>query len=98
MLFDRYGSFLKLTKSDWEEQKPYWNYEDIGIFLLTLSALSAILDLLAHLHLLARSERDHPGFYRRARLSAPARLFVHSKQPGRRVGSQVMKRVVRFLS
>src|SRR5580698_4767942 len=61
MLSDTRRSILKLTKSDWEEQKPYWSYEDIGLFSLILTALSAILDLLAHLHLLPRSERDHPG-------------------------------------
>ena len=61
MLFDRCEAFLKLTKSDWKEQKPYWSYEDIGIFSLVLTALSAILDLLTHLHLLPRSERAHPG-------------------------------------
>jgi hypothetical protein len=28
MLSDTCRSILKLTKSDWEEQKPYWSYED----------------------------------------------------------------------
>ena len=60
MLFDTCGPFLKLSKRDWEEQKP-WSYEDIGLFFLILTALSAILVRLAHLHLLPRSERDHPG-------------------------------------
>jgi hypothetical protein len=47
MLLDRCGSFLKLMRSDWEEQKPYWNYEDIGIFSANpLNPLSVISDSL----------------------------------------------------
>lgn len=62
MLFDRCESSLQPTKSGREGERPYWNYEDIGIFLLVLSALSTILELLARLHLFPRSELEHPGF------------------------------------
>ena len=62
MICDRCASFLLLIKGGWEEERPYWNYEDIGIFLLVLSALSVILELLACLHLFPRSDLEHPGF------------------------------------
>ena len=62
MLFKPRKSFLKLAERGWDGERPYWSYEDIGIFLLVLSALSALLDVLSSLHLLPRSQLAHPGF------------------------------------
>ena len=62
MLFNPCTSVLKLTERSWDGERPYWSYEDIGIFLLVLSALSALLDVLSYLHLLPRSQLAHPGF------------------------------------
>lgn len=62
MLFNPCKSVLKLTERSWDGERPYWSYEDIGIFLLVLSALSALLDVLSCLHLLPHSQLAHPGF------------------------------------
>jgi hypothetical protein len=42
--------------------KPYWNYEDIGIFFLVLVLLGSVLRLAVRFHLLPRSEIMNPGF------------------------------------
>ncbi len=41
--------------------KPYWNYEDIGIFFLVLVLIGLVLRLLVRFHLLARSGLSNPS-------------------------------------
>ena len=41
--------------------KPYWNFEDIGLFFLVLVLASVVLRLFVRFHLLARSELNNPG-------------------------------------
>ena len=41
--------------------KPYWNYEDIGIFFLVLVLMGFALRLLVRFHLLSRSELSNPS-------------------------------------
>jgi len=41
--------------------KPYWNYEDIGIFFLVLVLIGFVLRLLVRFHLLARSDLSNPS-------------------------------------
>jgi membrane protease YdiL (CAAX protease family) len=41
--------------------KPYWNYEDIGIFFLVLVLVGLVLRLLVRFHLLSRSELSNPS-------------------------------------
>ena len=60
MLFDRCALVFKLMRSDLEEEKPYWSYEDIGVFSLVLAALGPILHLFTRFHLLLRSELEKP--------------------------------------
>ena len=48
-------------KSGLRDEKPYWNYEDIGVFSLVLAVLGPILHLFVLLHLLSRSELEMPG-------------------------------------
>ena len=61
MRFDRCALVFKLMRSGWEEEKPYWSYEDIGVFSLVLAALGPILHLFTRFHLLSRSELENPG-------------------------------------
>jgi membrane protease YdiL (CAAX protease family) len=42
--------------------KPYWNYEDIGVFFLVLVLLGSVLRFLVRLRLVQRSELTHPSF------------------------------------
>ena len=41
--------------------KPYWNYEDVGVFFLVLVFVGFVLRLLVRFHLLARSELNNPS-------------------------------------
>lgn len=41
--------------------KPYWSYEDIGVFFLVLVLLGLILRLFVRFHLLSRSELTNPS-------------------------------------
>ncbi len=41
--------------------KPYWNFEDIGIFFLVLVLIGFVLRLLVRFHLLPRSELRNPS-------------------------------------
>jgi membrane protease YdiL (CAAX protease family) len=41
--------------------KPYWNYEDIGVFFLILVLIGFLLRLLVRFHVLARSELSNPS-------------------------------------
>ena len=50
------------TKNHLEHAKPYWNYEDIGVFFLVLVLLGSVLRFLVRLHLLPRSELTDPSF------------------------------------
>jgi membrane protease YdiL (CAAX protease family) len=61
MRFDPCVSIFKSMKSDLEDEKPYWSYEDIGVFSLVLAALGPILHLFTRVHLLSRSELENPG-------------------------------------
>jgi membrane protease YdiL (CAAX protease family) len=60
MRFDR-RAFVFESKSGLRDEKPYWSYEDIGVFSFVLTALGPVLQLFVHLHLLSRSELETPG-------------------------------------
>jgi len=45
-----------------DHAKPYWNYEDIGVFFLVLVLLGSVLRFLVRLRLLQRSELTDPSF------------------------------------
>jgi hypothetical protein len=45
-----------------EHPKPYWSYEDIGVFFLVLVLLGSVLRLFVRFHLLRRSELTNPSF------------------------------------
>jgi len=62
MRFDRCALVFKLMRSGLEEEKPYWSYEDIGVFSLLLAVLGPILHLFIRFHLLSRSELENPRF------------------------------------
>src|SRR6202040_2440023 len=61
MRFDRCAFVIKLMKSGLADEKPYWSYEDIGVFSLVLAVLGPILHLFTRFHLLSRSELENPG-------------------------------------
>jgi membrane protease YdiL (CAAX protease family) len=44
-----------------EHAKPYWSYEDIGVFFLILVLLGLVLRLFVRFHLLPRSEVTNPS-------------------------------------
>jgi membrane protease YdiL (CAAX protease family) len=46
---------------DLPNDKPYWNYEDIGVFFLVLVLIGFVLRLLVRFHLLAQSELSNPS-------------------------------------
>ena len=50
------------TKNHLEHAKPYWSYEDIGVFFLVLVLLGSVLRLFVRFHLLPRSELTNPSF------------------------------------
>ena len=52
MCFDRRAFVFMSMKSGLGDEKPYWSYEDIGVFSLVLAVLAPILHLFARLHLL----------------------------------------------
>jgi len=49
------------TSEDLAHEKPYWNYEDIGVFFLVLVFIGSILRLFVRFHLLSRSELNNPS-------------------------------------
>ena len=49
------------TKNHLEHAKPYWSYEDIGVFFLVLVLLGLVLRLFVRFHLLPRSEVTNPS-------------------------------------
>ena len=51
-----------VTRNYLDHPKPYWSYEDIGVFFLVLVLLSSVLRLFVRFHLLPRSELTDPGF------------------------------------
>jgi membrane protease YdiL (CAAX protease family) len=59
---DAIASALVRNHNDLAYAKPYWNYEDIGVFFLILVLLGAVLRLLTRFHLLPRSELTYPSF------------------------------------
>ena len=44
-------------------EKPYWNYEDIGVFILVVILIGFTLRLLVRFHLLPRSELNSPSVF-----------------------------------
>ena len=50
-----------VTKNHLEHPKPYWSYEDIGVFFLVLVLLGLVLRLFVRFHLLPRSEVTNPS-------------------------------------
>src|ERR1035438_5836780 len=48
-------------KNHLEHPKPYWSYEDIGVFFLVLVILGLVLRLFVRFHLLPRSEVTKPS-------------------------------------
>jgi membrane protease YdiL (CAAX protease family) len=44
-----------------EHAKPYWSYEDIGVFFLILVLLGLVLRLFVRFHVLQRSQVTNPG-------------------------------------
>ena len=61
MRFDRRAFVFKSMKSGLGDEKPYWSYEDIGVFSLVLAVLGPILHIFVRLRLLPRSELETPG-------------------------------------
>ncbi len=51
-----------VTKNHLEHAKPYWSYEDIGVFFLILVLLGSVLRFLVRLRLLRRSQLTDPNF------------------------------------
>ncbi len=51
-----------VTRNHSEHPKPYWSYEDIGVFFLVLVVLGSVLRLFVRFHLLRRSELTGPSF------------------------------------
>ena len=49
------------AKNPLEHAKPYWRYEDIGVFFLILVLLGLVLRLFVRFHLLLRSEITNPS-------------------------------------
>ena len=49
------------AKNHLEHAKPYWSYEDIGVFFLVLVILGLVLRLFVRFHLLPRSEVTKPS-------------------------------------
>jgi len=50
-----------ITSGDLTHEKPYWNYEDVGVFFLILVLLGYFLRLFVRFHLLPRSELNNPS-------------------------------------
>jgi membrane protease YdiL (CAAX protease family) len=50
-----------VTSDDLAHEKPYWNYEDIGVFFLVLVLIGSILRFSVRFHLLSRSELHNPS-------------------------------------
>lgn len=50
-----------LMRDDRGSPKPYWGYEDIGIFFVFLVLLTPVFRLFVHFHILLRSELTTPS-------------------------------------
>lgn len=50
-----------ITSGDLPQEKPYWTYEDIGVFFLILVLFGSLLRLFVRFDLLPRSELNHPS-------------------------------------
>ena len=55
-------AYWSVTRNHLENAKPYWSYEDIGVFFLVLVLLGSVLRLFVRFHLLRRSELTNPSF------------------------------------
>jgi membrane protease YdiL (CAAX protease family) len=51
-----------ITSGDLTQEKPYWNYEDSGVFFLLLALVGSVLRLFVRFRLFPRSELTNPGF------------------------------------
>jgi membrane protease YdiL (CAAX protease family) len=63
--------------NDLPDDKPYWNYEDIGIFFLILVIIGFVLRLLVRFHLIARSELSNPSVLLQVLLIASLTLALY---------------------
>jgi len=70
-------SAWSVTKNDVECAKPYWNYEDIGIFFLVPVFLGSVLRLLVRFHLLPRSELSDPSVGLQSAVTASLSLTLY---------------------
>lgn len=50
-----------VTRNHLDHPKPYWSYEDIGVFFMVLILLGSALRLFVRFHLLRRSEITNPS-------------------------------------
>ena len=50
-----------ITSGDLTHEKPYWNYEDVGVLFLILVLLGYFLRVFVRFHLLPRSELNNPS-------------------------------------
>ena len=57
--------------------KPYWNYEDVGVFFLVLVFVGFALRLLVRFHLLPRSELNNPSVFLQFSLVASLILALY---------------------
>ena len=62
---------------DLPNDKPYWNYEDIGIFFLVLVLIGFALRLLVRFHFLPRSELNNPSVFLQFLLIASLTLVLY---------------------
>ena len=59
-------------------EKPYWNYEDIGVFFLILVFIGSLLRLFVRFHLLARSKLTNPSASMQFALISTLSLALYS--------------------
>ncbi len=57
--------------------KPYWNFEDIGVFFLVIVLIGFVLRLLVRIHLLPRSELNNPSVLLQFALIASLTLALY---------------------
>ena len=66
-----------MTCEDLPNDKPYWNYEDIGLFFLVLVFIGFVLRFLVRFHLLPRSELSNPSVFLQFLLVASLTLALY---------------------
>jgi membrane protease YdiL (CAAX protease family) len=65
------------SSDDLRDEKPYWNYEDIGVFFLILVLIGSLLRLLVRFHLVSRSELNSPSVLLQIALIASLSLVFY---------------------